>query len=874
FFLTLYIVADGEDISISIEYYTGIFRLQTIQRMGVHFKNIISDIIRRPAQKLKDIEIISPEEKRQVLRLFNDTEAEFPQDKTLHQLFREQVEKTPDHIALEHEHRHLTYDELNRKSHQLALYLLSKGVRPGSIIGISMPRSIELIIGVIAILKAGGAFLNLDPDYPEERIDFMLRDSGTKIIVANGLMVNRLDGLMVINPYDANEFPNRQTNKPINQQTNLAYIIYTSGSTGTPKGVIGLHKGMVNRFNWMWNTYPFQPKEVCCQKTSMNFVDCIWEIFGPLLKGLPLVIVPPEVVLDFPRFVHILRTRQVTRIVLVPSLLYRFFDGDTRYYEELPDLVFWVSSGEALRPEFPEVFKESKAGSLLLNLYGSSEVSADVTHYNTSENTAPGKEGGPLKTPIGKPIHNTRVYILDETQSPLPIGITGEIYIGGAGLAAGYLNQPELTAEKFLYFYNDSSASSVSPETSAVIFKTGDLARWLADGVIEYFGRKDQQVKVRGFRVEPGEIESQLLRHEQIKEAVVISRKDHSGEDYLCAYYVPVKGDYIPVQGDAVPTAGEGALGWHLGASVLKEYLSDTLPDYMVPSFFVQLDKMPLTPSGKVHRKALPEPSIKAEGNYIAPRNPIEEQMAKIWAHILKLEKGDIGIDDNFFLLGGHSLKATLLVAQVHKSLGIKVPLPVVFKNQTIRKLSAYIKSNSPQTVDYAAIPSVEKREYYPASSAQNRLYFLNRLDQTGTGYNIMLALPIGNKIDKNKLGQVLKQLISRHESLRTSFHMVNEELVQRIHDAVDFEIRYQRETPGIFDRFIRPFDLGQAPLIRSSLISHDQGHHTWLMDIHHIISDGTSQRILEEEFIALYNEEELKPPTLNIQYKDFSQWQ
>ncbi|MCP5046912.1 MAG: amino acid adenylation domain-containing protein, partial [bacterium] len=881
FDLTFYIDDEGEDIHIAIEYYTGIFRIETVQRMADHFKNIVKTVSRNPSQRLKDIRFISREEKHRVLYTFNDTEAEFPRDKTIHRLFEEQAEKSPDHLALEHEFRHLTYAQLNNKSHQLARYLQSKGAGPGSIIGISMPRSIELIVVVIAILKTGGAFLNLDSDYPEDRIDFMLKDSAADFSISDHWEKEgeNNDQLSMINYQLAMKTPAlpASTSDPLPPppQTlnpdNPPHIIYTSGSTGTPKGVIGLHKGMVNRFNWMWNTYPFKPQEVCCQKTSMNFLDCMWEIFGPLLKGLPLVIIPQDAIVDLPRFVYILRTRQVTRIVLVPSLLYRFFDEGTRYYEQLPDLTFWVSSGEALRPDFPKVFKESKTGSLLLNLYGSSEVSADVTYHNTTENVTPGKEDSLLKSPIGKPIHNTRVYILDETQSQVPIGIAGKIMVGGVGLAGGYLNQPELTAHRFV-------PDPFNETEGQWLFQTGDLGRFLPDGVIEYLGRKDQQVKIRGFRIEPGEIESQLLRHDRIKEAVVISRQDHSGENYLCAYYVPAEGDYVPVPREDGP-----------GAAALKEHLSNRLPDYMVPSFFVRLDKVPLIPSGKVDRKALPEPGIEAGESYIAPRNSLETQLVEIWSGVLGIDAGVIGIDGNFFEMGGHSLRATIMVSRIHQILDVKVPLAWLFSTPTIRGLAAVIRKT--EVDKYAAIEPGETKEYYPLSSAQKRLLVLHRMDPQSLSYNMPFVLPVGKDIREEKLEAALNRLIARHESLRTSFREVEGETVQVVHDTRDITFETEsfnlereevgsrekgvegRETYlGIIDRFIRPFDLSRAPLVRSAIVKRPDGNHTWVGDMHHIIADGVSSAILQEDFPVLYAGGEL--PGLRLQYKDFSAWQ
>ncbi|MCP5047737.1 MAG: amino acid adenylation domain-containing protein, partial [bacterium] len=800
-----------------------------------------------------------------------------PCEKSLHRLFEEQAAKTPHHIALEMESRCITYHELNKRANRLAGILRRHGVKQGSIVGVLLTRSLRLITGVFAILKAGGSFLNLDPKYPKERLNFMINDTGLQVLLTRGNVHEketrtRLDpNLLTIDPdtYGHAHVISSQdsTGIGLDGQTSPsapgdpAYIIYTSGSTGTPKGVLGLHKGMVNRFNWMWTAYPFKPNDVCCQKTSMNFVDCIWEIFGPLLKGVPLVIIPGNVIIDLPAFVHILKTRQVTRIVLVPGLLYRFFDGNTGYYKELSRLTFWVSSGEALQPGFPALFRESAAQNILLNLYGSSEISADVTCYNTTE----GREEGLSTIPIGRPIDNAQIYILNGTQSSVPIGVAGEIYAGGDGLAAGYLNQPELTARRFV-------PNPFKESSGALLFRTGDLGRYLADGVIEYFGRKDQQVKIRGFRVEPGEIEIHLLRHDDIKEAVVVPRKDHSGEYALCAYFISDK---------------------NIAPASLKEFLSHTLPNYMVPSFFVPLDQIPLTPTGKIHRRALPEPVIEAGGNYIAPANEMEVKLAGIWSGLLGIAADKISINDSFFHLGGHSLKAVRLISRIQKALNVEVPLGQLFKYPTIKGLSIVIEGFARK--EFVSIPAVEKRDYYPLSSAQRRLSILHRLDPGGIGYNIPALLMLEGRVDKNRLENTFKQLIGRHQSLRTSFHMIDNQPVQRVHDHVEMEIEYF----GSSDRttqcsplngnnsnsgshggqplqsqqdFVRPFDLSKAPLLRVGLIKQEETKHLLVVDMHHIISDGTSVNIIAKDFMALYGGREL--PAQRLQYKDFSQWQ
>ncbi|MCP5050069.1 MAG: AMP-binding protein, partial [bacterium] len=568
-------------------------------------------------------------------------------------------------------------------------------------------------------------------------------------------------------------------------------------------------------------------------------------------------------------FVHILKTRRVSRIVLVPGLLYRFFDDDTRYYKELPELTFWVSSGEALRPDFPGMFRESKVDSILLNLYGSSEVSADVTYFDTASHTAGPGNNGLSSVPIGSPIHNTKIYILNKEQNPVPIGVSGEIYIGGAGLAAGYLNQPELTREKFDHDFKDwkdghdfkKRKKEPSTKFAVKLYKTGDLGRWLEDGNIEFLGRGDQQVKIRGFRIELGEIEYQLASAEDVAEVVVTERTDKSGDNYLCAYIIP--------------SAREGDADEPIDISKLKEHLSGTLPYYMVPSHFVLLETFPLTSTGKIDRKALPEPGIQTGDNYAAPVDHIEQQLVEIWREVLGIgdEEGQpaIGTRDDFFRLGGHSLRGTVLVSRIHKVFHVNVPLAQLFANPTIHGLKEYIIQSKQER--YASIEPAEKREYYRLSPSQKRMYILQQMETGGTGYNMPFAFPLGKEFDGERLERIFKQLIRRHDSLRTSFHMIGLEPVQKVHREVDFRLEYiEAGSTPLKEVFIRPFDLSSAPLFRVGVVDNGKGGRRLLCDTHHIISDGSSQTVLEKEFAALSEGKDLEP--LRLQYKDYSQWQ
>jgi amino acid adenylation domain-containing protein len=574
------------------------------------------------------------------------------------------VEQTPDSVAVVHLNQQITYRELNESANRLAHHLISLGVGAEDRVAVLLERSPAMVVSLLAILKAGAAYVPLDPVYPRRRLSFMLEDSGAKVLITEQSARESLPASLhvpVLSLSDAaGLLSGYDTTNPQSgvMPDNLAYLIYTSGSTGAPKGVLGIHRACVNRFEWMWERYPFERDEVCCQKTSLSFVDSVWEIFGPLSKGITLVLIPDEVVKDPARLIEELAARAVTRIVLVPSLLRAMLSEVTG--ARLPRLRYWVSSGEALSAELAARFRERMGERRLINLYGSSEVCADVTCYEVPEHPES------RSVPIGRPIANTSVYILDREMRPVPEGVSGELYVAGEGLARGYLNRAGQTAERFV-------PHPFGDEPGMRLYRTGDVARYVAGGEIEYLGRIDQQVKVRGFRIELGEIESALASHPSVREAVGAVYADGSGDKQLVAYLV---------------AAADG-----LSVGELRSYLGARLPEYMVPSLFVTLEEMPLTPNGKIDRRALPAPDEARPdyaGEYAAPATPVEEVLADIWCKLLGLER--VGTRDNFFDLGGHSLMATRLLSKVREVFGVEVALREVFAGPTVAALASIIE--------------------------------------------------------------------------------------------------------------------------------------------------------------------------------------
>ncbi|PMB24627.1 non-ribosomal peptide synthetase [Fischerella thermalis] len=652
-----------------LEYNTDIFDSATITQFINNFQTLLENIVANPEQRLSELSLLTASEQEQLLFKFNQTRTDYPQDTSLHQLFEQQVKLTPDSLALISEFEKVTYRQLNHRVNQLAHYLQKQGVTKETLVALCLERDLDMVVGILAILKAGGAYIPLDPSYPVERLNFMLWDSQASLLITKQEILEKLSlstAQTVCLDIHKDEIAQESSENPINisSSDNLAYIIYTSGSTGTPKGVLGTHRGTVNGLHWLWKTYPFTQTEVCCQKTAISFVDSIWEIFAPLLRGIPTVIISNATILDPQLFIETLVRHKVTRIILVPSLLRLLLDNYSHLVKKLSQLKLWITSGEALSVKLVQSFQKLMPLAKLINLYGSSEVSANATYYDTSLLPNPAHS-----VPIGRPINNTQIYVLNRDLQPTPIGVIGELYIGGDGLAKGYLNRSELTQERFI-------DSPFIPGEK--LYKTGDLVRYLKDGNLEYLGRHDEQIKIRGFRVELGEIATVITQHPDIQESVVIASDDTQENQQLIAYVVTDKQDI---------------------AAQLLPYLQQKVPSYMLPSAFVVLDMLPLTPNGKVDKRALQNYEIIREvtnKSFVAPRNFTELSLVKLWENLLNASP--IGVTDNFFDLGGHSFLAVRLMAQIQDRFGHNLPLSTLFENPTIEKLAIILSQPSRQS--------------------------------------------------------------------------------------------------------------------------------------------------------------------------------
>ncbi|MCP5051870.1 MAG: amino acid adenylation domain-containing protein, partial [bacterium] len=638
FDITLHGNETHEGLALAFDYCTRLFKEETVKRFARYFRNIVSAVVKDPGQKPLHMEIIPEEEKKQVLYDFNDTAAPYPSDKTVHQLIEEQVEKTPDGVAVVGHGGNLTYGELSHQSGWLAELLKEKGVQTGGLVAIMAEQCIEMVIGILGILYAGAAYLPIDPGCPEARVDFMLRDSGVNVSVSglNGLMVRRLNG--------SNEPTNKPTNPQTIKPTNLAYVIYTSGTTGVPRGVMIEHRSLVNLVTWHNASFSVTSTDRAVKYAGFGFDASVWEIFPYLVVGASLYIVPEAIRLDIPRLTRYFELNGITIGFLPTQVCEQFMETGG----SPSSLRVLLPGGDRLKRHTPKTYR-------LINNYGPTENTVVTTSFQVKDDST--------VIPIGGPISNNQIYILDPHRRIQPAGIPGELCIAGDSLARGYLNQPELTKEKF------------EVKQHFALYHTGDLARWSGDGTIEFLGRNDQQVKIRGNRVELGEIETCLLRHEKVDQAAVIIDEDVTGVSFMTACLVPCDGCDVDV-------------------SPLREFLAQTLPGYMVPAHFVQLPRLPLNASGKLDRRALKKMGVKliaasAGDRFLAPQTGMEKKIGEIWKDLLGIQQ--VGLHDNFFDLGGNSLTLMKVAHRLKALLGKEIPIAKLFQYPSIDTLSRFL---------------------------------------------------------------------------------------------------------------------------------------------------------------------------------------
>ncbi|WP_445299506.1 amino acid adenylation domain-containing protein [Microcoleus sp. B3-A4] len=866
--LTLVIPSEGKECCWL--YNTEALDGDSIARMLDQFTTFLQGIVTCPKGRVAYIPLLSEQERHKLLVEWNNTQTDYPNNTCIHQLFEAQVERSPNATAVVFDNEQLTYQQLNHRANQLAHHLQNLGVKPEVTVGICLERSLEMVVGLLGIIKAGGAYLPLDPAFPKERIAFMLEDAGVQILLTQEKLLTGLPNLTIskqqIICLDTNRenIAQQSEEKVVNPVTpnNLAYVIYTSGSTGQPKGVAMSQSCLTNLLIWQLKSSTVQ-KGKTLQFTPISFDVSFQEIFSTWCAGGTLVLISDEMRRDPFRLLSFLQEQEIERLFLPFVALQQLAE-----VAESQDLVTIslreiITAGEQLQMTRQLKNWLSKIPYCTLhNHYGPSEshvvTAYQLTGYPENWSTLP---------PIGRPIDNVQIYLLDTHLQPVPIGVAGELHIGGVGLAQGYLNRTELTAEKFI-------ANPFSEDLEERLYKTGDLARYLPDSNIEYLGRIDNQVKVRGFRIELGEIETAIAQYPAIQETAVVAREDVPGRKYLAAYIV----------------------SHHQSAttnSQLRNFLKEKLPEYMIPGVFVSLDALPLTPSGKVDRRALPTPKLLREidDNFTAPRSPIEERLVAIWASVLGIEQ--VSIHDNFFELGGHSLLATQVISRVREAFGVELPLHTLFEEPTLAGLAKSVETASRAekgSLQALPISPISREGDLPLSFAQQRLWFLDQLMSGTPLYNLPNALRLKGSLNVTALEQSLSEIVRRHEALRTTFSAVNGQPIQVIHPAVTLllpivDLRKLPETEReaeaqrlAAEEAQRPFDLVNEQLFRVKLLHLGQEEYCLLLTMHHIVSDGWSLGVFMRELTALYEafstEKSSSLPELPIQYADFGVWQ
>jgi amino acid adenylation domain-containing protein len=840
---------------LKLVYDARLFDAPAMTRMLGHLQTVLQLMAWAPIQSLGDLSLLTEAERMQLLETWNDTARNYPAGDCVHRLFEAQVLQTPEALAVSCGAIQVTYRQLNERANQIAHHLRQLDVQRETRVGICMERSPENVAALLGILKAGAAYVPLDPEHPSERLAFMISDAGIQVLLTQRKWTAKLPDTqhMICLDEIGVGITAADTSNPKSYVTlgNLAYVIYTSGSTGTPKGVEIEHQGLLNLLRWHQEYYRVRPEDRATQLANLSFDASVWELWPYLTAGASVHIPNDETRLDPRKLVQWLADEKITLTFLPTPLAEAVMDGP--WPEELA-LRALLTGGDRLHrgPTRELPFQ-------LVNHYGPTENSvvttATVVQARAERCEAP---------PIGRPIANTRLYVLDGHMRPVPIGVPGELYICGAGLARGYHNRPELTAEKFI-------ANPFRNGPFSRLYRTGDLVRYQEDGNLEFLGRIDHQVKIRGYRIELGEIETTLSGHAGVRESIVVAREE--GQTHLVAYVV--------VDKENAPSTQD-----------LRDHLKQKLPEHMVPSAIVFLDALPLTPNGKVDRKALPALEFKPEEkNFIAPRSHVEEVLAGIWCELLRLDR--VGIHNNFFELGGHSLLATQVVSRVRTALAVELPLQSVFDAPTINDFAERLKKARPDQSSSTPIvrsPDNDEERYIDLSFGQERLWFLEQLEPGLAVYNVPIGISLHGTLDIQALEESLNALVVRHGSLRTSFgNAEGRPRARRVKSAtlelplVRFDNlpseRQQAEVQRtLASAAAEPFDLSESSLLRAKLLRLSSRHHILLLTTHHITSDGWSMAVLYQELRDLYQARAhgTSPALLElpVQFDDFARWQ
>ncbi|HEY0014879.1 MAG TPA: amino acid adenylation domain-containing protein, partial [Longimicrobium sp.] len=858
--LSLELREEGSGIAGEVVFATALFDRETVERYAGYLRRVLAGMAADETRPVDRLALLSDEERRLVVEEWNRTDTPYPAESYIHEMFETQAGRTPDRVAVVYEDRELTFGELNARANRLAHHLRGLGVGPDVRVGICVEREPELVVAVLGVLKAGGAYLPLDPGYPRERLLDMVQDCAPVVMLTQEALAGRLAGLdlpLLALDEDAAWWggqPDSNPERAALTPEHLTYVIYTSGSTGRPKGVEMTHRGASNLLHWYLGATGISERDAVLVVTSFSFHLTQRNLLAPLFVGgrVHLAREPFEP----GRIAAQIVASGITMMNVTPTGFQALVEADGG--RAIGGLRIVVFGGEALYPR--QLARVPEPRPVFLNPYGSTEATGITAHHFARADLS---SYSSRSMPPGRPIANARIYVLDAAGEPVPVGVRGELYLGGAGVTRGYRRLPGQTAERYL-------PDPFGGEPGARLYRTGDLGRWLPDGTIEFMGRGDAQVKVRGFRVELGEIEARLAEHAAVHEVVVVARarEGEAGDPRLVAYYT-----------------GEQA-----GAAALRAYLAERLPEYMIPAEFVFLDALPVNPNGKLDRKALPEPEYaSAEESCLAPRTPVEEVLAGIWAEVLGLER--VGVEESFFERGGHSLLATRVVSRVREVFGVELPLRALFEGPTVAELAGRVEEM--RRAGLPVLPPVvptERTEPPLLSFAQERLWFLDRFER-GTSYNLPFTLRLRGALDVDALERALGEIVRRHEALRTVFAEVDGSPVQVIAPSSGLpvpvkdlshlpeetrEAEVQREL--VEEGGARPFDLSAGPLFRAALLRLGAEEHVLLLSMHHIVSDGWSMGVLYRELSALYEayrEGRTSPlPELPVQYADYAVWQ
>ena len=844
----------SNQVRLRMAYSAEVFERSTVKRLLSHFQWVLEQLVEEPERKLSEVSLVSGWERKQLLSDWNRTEAEY-REGCVHELFEAQAEQRPEAVAVVYEGERLSYGELNARANQLGRYLRELGVGPEGRVGLCVERGLVMVVGMLGVLKAGGAYVPLDPGYPVERLAFMLEDIQAPVVLTQRHLRQQMpksESRVVCLDTEWEEIGRRDRGnlELVVSGKNLAYVIYTSGSTGRPKGVCVQHGGLANLALAQAEQFQIDLGKSVLQYSSPSFDASVSEWSTALVSGARIVVPAHKSRLVGQALANYLVDQQITTVTLPPSVLMQLTEAT------LPLLHTLVVAGEACPKD---LVRRWSVGRNFFNAYGPTEVTVCASIFGPLEGTEE-----PL---IGRPLGNVRVYVLDECGQLCPVGVSGELYVGGAGVSRGYLNRPGLTAERFVPDGYKGGGGR--------LYRTGDRVRWNERGELEYQGRLDEQVKVRGYRIEPGEIETVLQEYPGVLQSAVIAREDTAGDKRLVGYVVWSEGE----------PAG--------GVKELRSHVQRRLPEYMVPSAFVSLESLPLTGNGKLDRKALPSPErVRTElaSSYVAPADAVEEILAGVWEQVLGVER--VGVEDNFFELGGHSLLATQVVSRIRDLFQVELPLRVLFENPTVRAVAAEVElaRTNGGAVAPPLVRAARNGDRLPLSYAQQRLWFISQLEPDSAAYNCPAAIRLSGELDVSALQRSLEEITRRHEVLRTSFALEDGVPVQEIASGVevglrrvdlsglDEEERRREAAREAEEEARRPFDLSRGPLLRVVLLRLGEREHVLLVTMHHVVSDGWSVGVLIREFGMLYaayrRGEESPLGELPIQYGDFAQWQ